>query len=305
MSSGPAGSSASPAQEQRCYRHPNREALVRCVRCDRPICPDCMRPASVGFHCPDDVALGRRSIRQQRTQVGAILRESPPYVTSALIALNIAVYVITGEQSTRGITDPTAGRIHSLFDRWQLQPEVVHQDGSYWRLLTSAFLHVSLLHIALNMFALFVIGPPVERLVGPARFLAIYLLSALGGGAAIYAFAAAGVPVVGASGAIFGLFGACLVMVRQLGLDLRYLVGTIVVNFVFTISIPGISKLGHLGGFIAGLLAGLAIAGLPAGLAGSARVARRVTPRLQVVGLAALGILELLVVVVRSAVGGF
>ena len=77
-----------------CYRHPNREALIRCTRCDRPICPDCMRPASVGFHCPDDVAMAAKTVRQPRTTVGATLRNSPPYVTGALIAINVVIYLI-------------------------------------------------------------------------------------------------------------------------------------------------------------------------------------------------------------------
>ena len=113
------------------------------------------------------------------------------------------------------------------------------------------------------MLALFFVGPPLERLLGRWRFLAVYLISALGGSAAIYAFGAVRLPVVGASGAIFGLFAACLVLVRRLGLDLQWLVGIIVLNFVFTFSIPGITKLGHIGGFVAACLAALAIGGLP------------------------------------------
>jgi len=117
-----------------CYRHPNRETLIHCTRCDRPICSDCMRPAAVGFHCPDDVAMARKTMRPQRTSVGAVLRDSPPYVTGALILANVVVYVITGLQSTKGIAHPDSGiRPHQLFDRWQLVPILVHDDHSYYR----------------------------------------------------------------------------------------------------------------------------------------------------------------------------
>src|SRR5581483_12302848 len=113
------------------------------------------------------------------------------------------------------------------------------------------------------MITLLFVGPALERLLGWWRFLAVYLLSALGGSAAIYAFGSALGTTVGASGAIFGLFGACLVLVRRLGLDAQWLIGLIVLNFVLTFSIQNISRLGHIGGFVTGVLAGLAIGGLP------------------------------------------
>lgn len=287
------------AQTPRCYRHPNREALIRCTRCDRPICPECMRPASVGFHCPDDVAIGRKTIRPVRTSVGARLRESPPYVTGSLIAANLVVYLITGLQSHSGLLgDQSNVGQNSLFNDWQLWPIAVGRDGEYWRLITSAFLHINPLHIAANMIALVVIGPSLEALLGRARFLAVYLLAALGGSAAVYAFGSVAVPVVGASGAIFGLFGASLVLVRRLGLDPQWLVGVIVLNFVFTFSVPGISRLGHLGGFVTGVACACAIAGLP-------QLRERLSARAQGIGLAmVLGVL-LLVIAIRSATGTF
>ena len=280
-----------------CYRHPNREALVRCTRCDRPICPDCMRPASVGFHCPDDVALARKSTRPQRTSVGAVLRESPPYVTAVLIAANLAVYVITGLQSNAGLGHPANDiRPHDLFYNWQLLPIAVHDDHSYYRLITSMFLHVSVLHIASNMIALFFVGPALERLLGPWRFLSLYLLSGFGGSVAIYLFGSPGLPVAGASGAIFGLFGACLVLVRRLGLDLQWLVAIIVINFVFTFSVADVSKLGHVGGFVTGCVAAFAIGGLP-------QQHTKVPMRLQVGGMTALLVALLVAVAVRTGAG--
>ncbi|PZS17422.1 MAG: rhomboid family intramembrane serine protease [Pseudonocardiales bacterium] len=281
-------------QAPRCYRHPNRETLVRCTRCDRPICPDCMRPASVGFHCPDDVGLARKTVRAPRTAVGARLMQSPPWVTIALIAANLIAYLVTVEQSGGGFTRPVGVPIHQLFYDWQLQPVAVEQRSEYYRLVTAAFLHVTLLHIASNMIALFIIGPLLERLLGRWRFAALYLLGALGGSAAVYAWGQANTAEVGASGAIFGLFAAAVVLYRKLGLDPQWLGMVIVLNFVFTFSIHGISKLGHVGGFIAGGLAALAIAGLP-------QTRRRFSNRTQLLGLGGVAVLAVLIVAVRTA----
>src|SRR5690348_229622 len=166
-------SEADPPSSARCYRHPNREAGVRCTRCDRPICPECMRPAAVGFHCPDDVNLARKTVRVPRTAVGARMLNSPPYVTVLLIVANVIVYLITGAQSDRGFGQPgLSPGSDSLFRHWQLIPLDVH-GGDYYRLLTSAFLHVSLLHIVSNMLALAFIGPTLERLLGAWRFAAV------------------------------------------------------------------------------------------------------------------------------------
>ncbi|WP_375490657.1 rhomboid family intramembrane serine protease [uncultured Jatrophihabitans sp.] len=289
----PAGPSAQ--LDARCYRHPQREALVRCVRCDRPICPDCMRPASVGFQCPDDVRQGARTIRAQRTSVGARLRSSPPYVTITLVVLNVVAYVYTGLKSPGGINNPGASRDPSaLFTKWQLVPEFVHDGHDYYELLTSAFLHVSLLHIASNMLALAFVGPAIESVLGRWRFAVSYLLAALGGGAAVYAFGNAFGPTVGASGAIFGLFGVALVLARKIGLDLQWLVGIIALNFIITFSVADISKLGHIGGFVTGLLCGLALGGLPT-------VRKRVPTGVQIGGLVGVAVLIAVVVVVRTA----
>lgn len=281
---------------QRCYRHPNREALIRCTRCDRPICPDCMRPASVGFHCPDDVAEGRRTVRAPRTSVGAKILDAPPYVTSTLLVLNVVVYVLTAIAPRASFNDPGAGATSGsgIFYHWQLLPVFVHNKHWYYELITSAFLHANVLHIVSNMVALAFVGPALERLLGWWRFLSVYLLSALGGSAAIYAFGNDIGTTVGASGAIFGLFGACVVLVRRLGLDLQWLISIIALNFVLTFSISGISKLGHVGGFVTGILAAMAIGGLPS-------VRSRIPVRLQASGLAGLLVLIALVVGLRTA----
>ncbi len=274
-----------------CYRHPNREATIRCTRCDRPICGECMRPAPVGFHCPDDVAAANKALPRQRTSVGAYLRHSTPWVTISMVVANVVVYLITVSQSTRGLTHITA---RGLFAKWQLQPLQVHQSDQYYRFITTAFLHLSLLHIASNMLALAVIGPPLERLIGWWRFLALYFLCALGGSVAVYFWGEQLVAVAGASGAIFGLFGASVVLVRRLGLDLQWLLAIIALNFFLTFSIAGISKLAHVGGFAVGLLAGVVIGGLPS--------QRRAVPlAYQAAGLVGIAALLVVLISVRSA----
>jgi membrane associated rhomboid family serine protease len=218
-----------------------------------------------------------------------------------LVAANVAIYVITGAQAHNYGDPGGVVRFNGLFYKWQLLPAYTHSQHAYWQLITSAFLHINLLHIASNMIALVVIGPPLERLLGPARFTALYFIAALGGGAAEYVFGASGVPVVGASGAIFGLFAACLVMVRRLGLDPQWLVGIIVINFVFTFSVHGISKLGHVGGFVIGAIAAVAIAGLPQ----ASRAARRLSIQQQATGLGAVTVALVIAIGLRSAFGTF
>ncbi len=273
-----------------CYRHPMRETLIRCVRCNRPICSDCMRAASVGFQCPDDVKLGRATQRPPRTSAGAVQRGARPYVTAILVALNVAVYVITAVQSVYGFNQPSRS---PLFERWQMLPAAVGTGGEYYRLLTATFLHANVLHIVMNMLALVIIGPYLERLLGWWRYLSVYLCGALGGSVAIYLFGARFSPVVGASGAIFGLFAAALVFVRDLDLDPQWLVATIVLNLVVTFSVPDVSRLGHVGGFVCGGLAALAVAGNP-------RNRRWLSAPVQLAGLSAVAVLLVVGVVGRT-----
>ena len=254
-----------------------------------------MRPASVGFHCPDDVKLAAKSVRVARTTVGAPVAQARlPYVTWTLVGVNVLVYLITVLQANNNINDPHRS---TLFSDWFLSPYLVAHNHQYLRLIESAFLHVSVIHIASNMFALWIIGPHVERLLGWWRFSALYLLAGFGGGVAVYTFGARGTEVVGASGAIFGLFAASLLFVRELGFDRRYLIFIIVANFVLTFSVPDISKLGHIGGFVVGGLVAFALAGVP-------WARRRVAWPVQVGGLAGILVILVLLVVYRTAVLG-
>lgn len=286
-----------------CYRHPDRPTLIRCVRCNRPICPECMRDAAVGFQCPDDAREGARSVRQARTAVGAPVRQpsnpaarwSPTPVTLTLVVLNVVAYIASGVGSTAypgwprpSLQDPRSSR---LFNDWVLDTRSVHDNHEFYRLITSAFLHLSPVHIAMNVLSLLIIGPTLERMLGPTRYLAVYLLSALGGSTAVYLFDNNG--AAGASGAIFGLFAVALIFARRLGLDMSWLAMTVAINFVITFSVSGISKWGHIGGFVVGGLAAVALTWLPP-------AKRIVKPQLQAAGLAAVLVLLVVAVLVRT-----
>ncbi len=245
----------------RCYRHPDRETGVRCSRCERPICPDCMTPASVGFHCPECLSEGRRTVRRSRTLYGGVARGRPNAVTSLLIVVNIGAFL--AELAT-------GGTALGLFGGGTANTAVVRfggfwfliLNGEYYRLLTAAFLHVGLLHIGLNMYMLYILGPEVERLVGWWRFLLLYLVCAIGGSSLAVAFHQSG---IGASGAVFGLFSALYVMLRHRRRDTSQITTLIVINLVFSFVVPGIGYWAHLGGLVSGAVIAVAYAYSPPG----------------------------------------
>ena len=265
-----------------CYRHPQRETYVQCVRCDRPICPDCMREASVGHQCPECVADGRRTQRRPQTTFGGSVAGQRGYVTMALIAVNVLVAVaalISGGAGSLG-GGSLGGLLGGLTPLHQWGALVTQPlgrdgvtgqvvvlpggliDGEYYRLFTSMFLHYGLIHLLMNMWALWVLGRALEAMLGPARFLALYLVSGLGGSVAVFLFANPHSFTAGASGAIFGLFGALVVLLRKMRLSIAGVLPVLIVNLIFTISVPGIAIAGHLGGLVTGSLvaAGLAYA---------------------------------------------
>jgi membrane associated rhomboid family serine protease len=270
-----------------CYRHPDREAHIRCVRCERRICPECMIPASVGFQCPECVKEGNKSVRQARTVFGGRVTTDPGWVSKVLIGINVVAFVL--QQAVSGFT-LRFFEIGLGFD--PIHNEVIGvADGEYYRLLTAAFLHENVVHIALNMYALYLFGPPVEAAIGRVRFLALYLISAVGGSALSYAFAAPNQPSLGASGAVFGLLGAYLVLNRKLGRDTSGVMALLVINFVFGLIVPRIDWRAHLGGLIAGTLCAIAIAYAPA--------PRRTA--IQIGGMAAVAVVVVAVTVWRTA----
>ncbi|MFF2325989.1 MULTISPECIES: rhomboid family intramembrane serine protease [unclassified Streptomyces] len=269
-----------------CYRHPSYETYVSCTRCERFICPDCMREAAVGHHCVGCVKEGQRSIRQARTVFGgAVSRTAVPLVTYVLMGLNILVYL--GELIRPGIVDRFAMLGAGLtgpdgdqyvyraggFPGFDVTGVV---DGEWYRLLTGAFLHLpptgasfgalpfGVLHILFNMYALWNLGRVVEEQLGRARYLALYLLSALGGSVLVYLIAPSDA-TVGASGAIFGLGAAFYVIHRRLGRDMQA-VNRFMAGFVIwmLISAGFTSWQGHLGGLLTGGMVTVAYAYAPA-----------------------------------------
>jgi len=245
-----------------CYRHTSRPTYVSCVRCGRPACPDCLRPAAVGHQCVDCIRSGNRTVRQASGRFGgAVTRDAR--VTQVLIGLNIVLYLIELAHSQLGYDWAMIGSFppHGA-------PVLGVAAGQWYRLITSAFLpppgvgYLGFLDIAFNMWALFVVGPAVERALGRARFIAVYLISAVGGAILIYCL----VPfelAAGASGAIFGLFGAWFVLARRLQADVRPVVLLIVINLAFSFSVPQIAWQDHVGGLIAGGLITAAYAYAP------------------------------------------
>lgn len=221
-----------------CYRHPGRETYVSCNRCQRYMCPECMRSAAVGHQCVECVNEGSRSVRQPKNAFGG-RQANVPMVTYVLIAINVAMFVV----------QTAAPGFEKDFFLW---PNGVAHYDQFYRLLTSGFLHAGITHIAFNMVALYFTGPALERALGHTRFLALYVLSLLGGSVLVYLLTPVGTPTLGASGAIFGLFGASFVLARKLQFDMRGIVGLIVINLVITFVAPGISWQGHVGGLLTG-----------------------------------------------------
>lgn len=236
-----------------CYRHPDRETGLSCSVCERPVCTDCATFAAVGIRCPEHSGKPQGVAKVTRTVRKAHYEGSGALVTRALIAINIIVYLTT--VATGGGINSNAGTIYThgvLFG-----PSVA--DGDYWRLLTSAFMHYGPFHLGMNMLVLWFVGAPLEERMGRGRFLLLYLAAGLAGAAGAILVSPC-VLTAGASGAIFGLFGAALVLERQ-GVFVYggSILGLIVLNLIITFSLSGISVGGHVGGFVGGILAMLGL----------------------------------------------
>ena len=208
-----------------CYRHPNRETGVSCSNCGKPICPDCMTPTPVGMRCPD--CAGQRT-RTRPLQSLAV----DPIATYVLIALNVPMFV--GVSASSG-----AYHDYTLFASGRFEfggPLHGVAEGEYWRLSTSGFLHTELWHIGFNMLALFWLGRMIEPALGHVRFVAIYLTSLFTGSLVVLIFQP-DVETLGASGAVYGLLGAAIVMARNRDISLVQsgLLPILALNFVITI----------------------------------------------------------------------
>jgi membrane associated rhomboid family serine protease len=207
-----------------------------------------MVPASVGFQCPECVTEGRKTMRPAKTMYGGSVRRGGLDVTRILIAVNVVIYVITAVNAGSILSPNPGASIYNHFA--MISPDIA--NGQYYRLLSSMFLHYNLIHIGFNMWALLVIGTPLEQMLGRLRYLVLYFLSGFGGGLLSMAFGQIGVPSAGASGAIFGLFGAFYVITRRRGLETGPIVGLIAINLVFSFTFSGIDWRGHVGGLIVG-----------------------------------------------------
>lgn len=250
-----------------CYRHPDRETGIRCTRCERPICPECMVSASVGFQCPECVRGGSGtghapSASAPRTLAGGTVTADPRLLTKILVGVNLLVYLVQ-----LSVGDRFTYRFNLIGQDWV--PELGSSlqgvaEGQWYRLLTSMFLHGSVTHILFNMLSLWWIGGPLEAALGRARYLALYFVSGLAGSALTYLLADPTQASLGASGAIFGLFGATGVLMRHLKYDMRPLIILLVINLVFTFSpMFNISWEAHVGGLVGGVLIGYAMVHAP------------------------------------------
>ena len=250
--------------ERRCYRHPDRLGGVTCQRCDRPICPDCMHQASVGFHCPECTSeSGSRPIAVSPRMMTS---GSQPVVTRVLVGLNglAFLYSIVLSGSAGGITriDQRLLIDGGLFARaWLREGGNIEQigvdTGEYYRLVTSAFLHDGIFHLAFNMYALWLLGQLLEAGFGRARYLSLFVVSMLGGAFGVLLLSPDS-PTVGASGAVFGLMGAMVLVQRAIGGNIwrSPLATLLILNLVFTLVIPRVSIGGHFGGLAAGAVMG-------------------------------------------------
>lgn len=247
-----------------CYRHSGRETYIRCQRCGRPICPDCMHEATVGVQCPECVREGQRSGRSARGHFGGVLQQHDNLVTKIIIGINVVIFLLV--QIPGAFSQELLNNL-ALIGGGGLtitSPIGGVAGGEVWRLLTSAFVHAQFWHIGINMFSLWLLGPLVERLLGRSRYLGLYLVAALAGSAVAYAFTPPNVWIVGASGALFGVFGAIVVFARRLQADMRWILVTIVINVVLNVVFAGaLSWQAHVGGFVSGLLLGVALAYAP------------------------------------------
>jgi len=243
-----------------CYRHPRVVTGVHCTRCGRPICPECMNPAPVGYQCPDCVAEARRTAPRRRVRVRFLVGR-PGSITTSLLVINVVMFVI--ETIMGGSGSLFEGpNILKLYQLGGLYPPAIALSHQYWRLITPMFLHAGLIHLAFNSYALYLLGFLVEDAFGKPRFLAIYFISGFLASVTSFTFGPYLQVGVGASGAIFGLLGAWVAFnyrrrtSAMASANLRWALMLIGLNVILGLSIRGIDWRAHLGGLVAGILVG-------------------------------------------------
>ncbi len=250
----------SEATTAHCYRHSDRETLLSCSQCDRPICTSCMNPAPVGIRCPECAgSSGASTARSGPARVARNLVQPGRHnsVTVALVAINVVVFLI---ELLQGVGFQGGGSSSVIEKGGLYGPAIV--GGDTWRIITSGFIHESVIHVAFNMWALWILGSAVEAYVGPRRMIIIYVISLIWGSAGALLLSPYAL-TIGASGAIFGLMGALVVMSRQRGIAIMQsgLGVLIILNLVITLTIPGVSIGGHLGGLLGGIATGFVLSG--------------------------------------------
>lgn len=231
------------AQAPVCPRHPDRISYVTCQRCHRPACAECQVAAAVGTQCVDCVREASKRLPGTRTTFGGKATDGRPMVTYVLIAINVVVFGL--QMLVPGFTNQLV--YAGLFTSGYFEPEP-------WRMVTSMFAHSTSFigHIAFNMYALYICGRVLEPMLGRLRFLALYLVSGLGGSVAVLLITDPRVPVLGASGAVFGLFAAMFVLLRARGGQSMQIVILIAINLVIGFVFPGIAWEAHVGGLVLG-----------------------------------------------------
>ena len=251
-----------PASETHyCYRHPDRETLLSCSQCERPICTSCMSPAPVGIRCPECAGKTSTTATMHRARGRAVRNVARPgrhnTVTLVLVFLNILVFVA---ELAQGVGIQGGGPSSIITQGGLYGPSIA--NGQIWRILTSGFIHESLIHVGFNMWALWILGTAFESYVGSRRMILVYAVSLLWGSAGALLLSP-GALTIGASGAIFGIMGALVVMSRQRGIAIMQsgLGVLILLNLVITLTIPDVSIGGHLGGLIGGGLTGFVLSG--------------------------------------------
>ncbi|MEO6511111.1 MAG: rhomboid family intramembrane serine protease [Nocardioides sp.] len=286
-----------------CYRHPGREAYIRCQRCGKVICPDCMRDSAVGFQCPECVKEGAKTTRSGRTAYGGLRPSNAGITSMVIIGINVLIWLMVMVSGGRGskIVDALSltpvGRCDSVRSPGGYYPSVNAEavcasiqsgdgawhagvaDGAYWQLLSSGFLHEQIWHIGFNMLALWVLGPQLELAIGRTRFIALYFLSLFAGSALVLWAAPANSSTLGASGAVFGLMAALLVLAFKVGGSYQQILMWIGINAVLTFTF-GFSWQGHLGGFLGGLAVAAVLVYAP----------RQRRGQMQAAGLAVIGV---------------
>lgn len=250
-----------------CYRHPGRGTGISCTRCERPICTDCMVDASVGFHCPECVRTGAGTgqapgANRPRTIAGGAIAADPRLVTKVILAINIVMFGLA-----LGLKEEFVHRFTMIglaYDP-RLTEVVGVADGEWYRLATAMFLHEEIWHVFFNMLLLWWLGGPLEEALGRVRYLALYLISGLAGSALTYLLEVPPQGSLGASGAIYGLLGATVVLMRRLNYDLRPIAVLIGINLVITFFWQGIAWQAHIGGLVAGAVMAYGLVHAPQG----------------------------------------